>query len=317
MNIKNNQNQNNQKNFKNKWGNVITACITPFDQNLKIDFKEFKKLISYLENYTDSILIFGTTGESPTLNLEEKIEISKFVKENTNLPVIANISSNNYEKALKKMEKLNKFDLDGYLITTPYYNKPPQDSLYDYFYNLSLNTDKPIMIYNIPSRTGIDLLPDTIVELAKIDNIIALKQSHSDISKVIEIKAKLIKNKLDNKFFIYSGDDILTLPLLSLGAYGVVSVASHLIGKELKQMIKEFNNNPSLSYQIYYKYYDLFNVLFITTNPIPVKQAMEFLGFNVNNLRKPLRKANEKEKQTILQVLQNLGLLNINIKVSS
>ncbi|MGC8815341.1 MAG: 4-hydroxy-tetrahydrodipicolinate synthase [bacterium] len=294
---------------QNKFKNVITACITPFDQNLNVNFKEFKRLISHLENNTDSILVFGTTGESPTLTLQEKIEISKFVKENTNLPVIANISSNNYEKALKELEEFNKLNLDGYLITTPYYNKPPQDALYDYFYNLSTNTDRPIMIYNIPSRTGVDLLPDTIVELAKINNIIALKQSHSDISKVIEIKAKLIKNKLDKKFFIYSGDDILTLPLLSLGAYGVVSVASHLIGRELKTMIKEFKNNPSVSYEIHYKYYDLFNVLFITTNPIPVKQAMEFLGFDVNNLRKPLRKANEKEKEAILKVLQDLNLL--------
>ncbi|MGC8734595.1 MAG: 4-hydroxy-tetrahydrodipicolinate synthase [bacterium] len=294
---------------QNKFKNVITACITPFDQNLNVNFKEFKRLISHLENNTDSILVFGTTGESPTLTLQEKIEISKFVKENTNLPVIANISSNSYEKALKELEEFNKLNLDGYLITTPYYNKPPQDALYDYFYNLSTNTDRPIMIYNIPSRTGVDLLPDTIVELAKINNIIALKQSHSDISKVIEIKAKLIKNKLDKKFFIYSGDDILTLPLLSLGAYGVVSVASHLIGRELKTMIKEFKSNPSVSYEIHYKYYDLFNVLFITTNPIPVKQAMEFLGFDVNNLRKPLRKANEKEKEAILKVLQDLNLL--------
>lgn len=295
--------------IQSKFKNVITACITPFDQDLNINFKELKKLISHLEDNTDSILVFGTTGESPTLSLQEKIEIAKFVKENTNLAVIANISSNNYEKALKELEEFNKLNLDGYLITTPYYNKPPQDALYDYFYNLANNTDRYIMIYNIPSRTGVDLLPDTIVELAKINNIIALKQSHPDISKVMEIKAKLIKNNLDNKFFIYSGDDILTLPLLSLGAYGVVSVASHLIGKEIKKMIKEFKTNPDLSYEIHYKYYDLFNVLFVTTNPIPVKQAMEFLGFGVNNLRKPLRKANEKEKEVILKVLKKLNLL--------
>ncbi len=300
--------KNNYK-IENKWGHVITACITPFDKDFKINFTEFKKLISHLEDRTDSILVFGTTGESPTLTLEEKIEIAKFVKDNTNLPVIANISSNNYEKALKELEEFNKLNLDGYLITTPYYNKPPQDALYDYFYNLSINTDKYIMIYNIPSRTGVDLLPDTIIELSKQDNIIALKQSHNDISKVIEIKAKLIKNNLDNKFFIYSGDDILTLPLISLGAYGVVSVASHLIGKELKQMIKEFKNNFNLSYEIHYRYYELFNVLFITTNPIPVKQALEFLGFDVNVLRKPLRKATEKEKQIIFQTLNNLNLL--------
>ena len=303
--------------FKNEWGNVITASITPFDKDLKVNFKEFKKLLSHLEDNSDSILVFGTTGESPTLTLQEKIEIAKFVKENTKLPVLANISSNNYDKALKELEELEKLDLDGYLITTPYYNKPPQDALYEYFYSLASNTKRNMIVYNIPSRTGVDLLPDTILELAKVKNIVALKQSHSDISKTIELKHKLIKNNLDKKFYIYSGDDILTLPLLSVGAYGVVSVASHLIGKEIKEMINNFKTNPNLSQEIHYRYVDLFNVLFITTNPIPVKQAMEFLGFDVNNLRKPLRKANEKEKQIIFETLQKLNLQKIDKKAIS
>lgn len=282
------------------FGNVITASITPFDEDLKINFKEFEKLIIHLQKHSDSILVFGTTGESPTLSLEEKIQIAKFVKSTTKIPVIANISSNNTQRSLLEMEELEKTNIDGFLITTPYYNKPPQDSLIEYFSSLASQTVKPIIIYNIPSRTGVDLYPKTIYELSKIKNIIALKQSHSDITKVSEILS------LNPNFTVYSGDDILTLPLLSIGAKGVVSVASHIVGNLIKEMINSFHTNPQKSKEIHYQLYQLFKVLFITTNPIPVKYSLSLLGFNVNNLRKPLRKANPSEEEKIRQVLNSL-----------
>ncbi|MCS6954881.1 MAG: 4-hydroxy-tetrahydrodipicolinate synthase [Candidatus Calescibacterium sp.] len=271
------------------FGNIITASITPFNENLEIDFKEFEKLLLYLENHSDSILVFGTTGESPTLSLEEKIKISEFAKKTTKLPVIANISSNSTEKSLKELEMLEKTNVDGFLVTTPYYNRPPQDALYDYFSNIASKTSKPIIVYNIPSRTGVDLEVTTIVELSKIKNIIGLKQSHSDITKISEILS------LNPSFNIYSGDDILTLPALSLGAKGVVSVCSHIAGNMIKKMVTSFQSNPEESKNIHYSLYKLFKVLFITTNPIPVKYALSLLGFNVNNLRPPLRKANQEE----------------------
>lgn len=282
------------------FGNVITASITPFDENLKINYKEFEKLIKHLEENSDSILVFGTTGESPTLTLEEKIQIAKFAKETTKLPVIVNISSNNTEKSLKEMEELEKTNVDGFLITTPYYNKPPQDALYDYFSLLASKTTKPIIIYNIPSRTGVDLEPKTIAELSKIKNIVGLKQSHSDITKISDIL------HLNPNFTIYSGDDILTLPALSLGAKGVVSVCSHIAGKMIKRMITLFPTNPDESKKIHYQLYRLFKVLFITTNPIPVKYALTLLGLDVNNLRPPLRKANKEEMEKIKEVVQEL-----------
>lgn len=290
-------------NITEKLGNVITASITPFNEELKIDYKEFEKLLIYLEDQSDSILVFGTTGESPTLSLEEKIEIAKFAKSTTKLPVIANISSNNTEKSLKELEELEKTNVDAFLVTTPYYNKPPQDALIEYFSLIASKTNKPIIIYNIPSRTGVDLEPKTIAELSKIKNIVALKQSHSDITKTSEIL------KLNPEFVIYSGDDILTLPLLSLGAKGVVSVCSHIAGKYIKKMISTFKTNPEESKQIHYKLYDLFKVLFITTNPIPVKYALSLLGFNVNNLRPPLRKANPEEMKKIQEVISKLETL--------
>ncbi|MEN3015637.1 MAG: 4-hydroxy-tetrahydrodipicolinate synthase [bacterium] len=289
--------------MENKFGNVITACITPFDSNLKINFKELEKLLIHLEKNSDSLLVFGTTGESPTLTLSEKIEIAKFVKTTTKMPVIANISSNNTSQALEQLEQLEKIDLDGYLITTPYYNKPPQDALINYFSFLASQTNKPIIIYNIPSRTGIDLEPKTIVEISKIKNIIGLKQSHPDITKISDILS------MNPNFTIYSGDDIMTLPALALGAKGVVSVASHLVGDMIKQMITTFPTNPTQSKQIHYKLHELFRVLFITTNPIPVKYALSLIGFDVNNLRPPLRKANDYEMEKIRKVVNELQVI--------
>lgn len=285
------------------FGKVITASITPFDDELKIDFKEFEKLLIHLEDNSDSILVFGTTGESPTLTIEEKIQIAKFAKSTTKLPVIANISSNNTQKSIEELQKLEETGVDGFLITTPYYNKPPQDALIEYFSILASKTDKPLIIYNIPSRTGVDLEPRTIVEISKIKNVIGLKQSHNDITKTSEIL------QLNPSFSVYSGDDILTLPLLSLGAKGVVSVCSHIVGKLIKKMISSFENNPTESREIHYKLYELFKVLFITTNPIPVKYALSLLGFKVNNLRPPLRKANSEEMKKIEQTLTNLDLI--------
>jgi len=283
------------------FGNVITASITPFDENLEIDFKEFEKLLIYLEEQSDSILVFGTTGESPTLKLEEKIKIAKFAKSTTKLPVIANISSNDTEKSLKELEELEKTNVDGFLITTPYYNKPPQDSLIEYFSLLASKTSKPVIIYNIPSRTGTDLDPKTVAELSKVKNIIGIKQSHSDITKISEIVSLT-----NEEFSIYSGDDILTLPAISLGAKGVISVCSHIAGKMIKKMISSFPTNPQESRKIHYSLYSLFKTLFITTNPIPVKYAMSLLGFNVNNLRPPLRRAKPEEMKKIEEVINPL-----------
>lgn len=283
------------------FGNVITASITPFDENLEIDFKEFEKLLIYLEEQSDSILVFGTTGESPTLKLEEKIKIAKFAKSTTKLPVIANISSNDTEKSLKELEELEKTNVDGFLITTPYYNKPPQDSLIEYFSLLASKTSKPVIIYNIPSRTGTDLDPKTVAELSKVKNIIGIKQSHSDITKISEIVSLT-----NEEFSIYSGDDILTLPAISLGAKGVISVCSHISGKMIKKMISSFPTNPQESRKIHYSLYSLFKTLFITTNPIPVKYAMSLLGFNVNNLRPPLRRAKPEEMKKIEEVINPL-----------
>lgn len=289
------------------FGKVITASITPFDDELKINFKEFEKLLIHLEDNSDSILVFGTTGESPTLTIEEKIQIAKFVKSTTKLPVVANISSNNTQKSIEELQKLEETGVDGFLVTTPYYNKPPQDALIEYFSILASKTDKPLIIYNIPSRTGVDLEPRTIVEISKIKNVIGLKQSHNDITKTSEIL------QLNPSFSVYSGDDILTLPLLSLGAKGVVSVCSHIVGKLIKKMISSFENNPIESREIHYKLYELFKVLFITTNPIPVKYALGLLGFKVNNLRPPLRKANTEEMKKIEQVIAKLDLMKSNV----
>ena len=268
------------------FGKVITAMVTPFfdDDNNTVDYSGVVKLANHLlQNGTDTLLLIGSTGEAAQLSIQEKQEIIKTVHQNTpkNTKIIVSTGDTNTKRVIEKSNRAFDIGADAVLISVPEYIKPPQKDLYAHFSNVAKSvSNKPIFIYNIPSRTGTEILPDTIARLAHDHpNIIGVKQSMPDLDKVSEISIKCPAD-----FQIYSGEDSLTLPMLSLGAKGVVSVASHLVGEMIHQMIANFNSTPMLSQEYHQMLYPLFKSLFVTTNPIPIKQAL----YDMNLISSPV-----------------------------
>ncbi|MGB9812955.1 MAG: 4-hydroxy-tetrahydrodipicolinate synthase [Thermovenabulum sp.] len=289
------------------FGKVITAVVTPFDDELKVDYDSFQKLTDYLiANGSDSIVVTGTTGESPTLTDEEKLNLYKAALEASNkrAKIIAGTGSNNTAKSIELSVKAQEIGVDGLLLVAPYYNKPTQEGLYRHFKMIAESVNIPCMLYNVPGRTSVNIEPETIARLSKVKNIVALKDAGGNLDKTSLTK------KLAPEIDVYSGDDSLTLPMLSLGAKGVVSVASHVAGKEIKEMIESFEKGDvKRALEIHLRLFDLFKTLFITTNPIPVKEALNQMGLKVGGLRPPLVDADEKTKKAISDCLKALGIL--------
>ena len=284
-------------------GEVVTAMATPFNDKLEVDYKATEKLANYLvENGTDAILVAGTTGESPTLTNDEEIELLKTIKKavGNKAKIVIGAGSNSTQTAVKMTKKVENIGVDAILSVVPYYNKPSQKGLVQHFSQVAEATDLPIIIYNIPGRTGINMLPDTIAELAdKYENIAAVKQSNPDLDLVTEIAIKT-----PDDFLIYSGDDSLTLPMLSLGAYGLVSVTSHLLGKEIKKMITLFKQGDvKEAAQIQHKCYPMFKALFTAPNPVPLKACLQEIGLIQEYVRLPLVTLSENEKTILKKVL--------------
>lgn len=274
---------------------VITAMVTPFDENEQVDYKALEKLIQHLlDNGSDAILVAGTTGETPTLTHDEELEILKFTKNivGNRAKIVMGAGSNSTKTALMMTKEVSEVGVDAILSVVPYYNKPSQSMLINHFSDIAESTDTPIIIYNIPGRTAINMTPDTLAELAhKHKNIVAVKQSNPDLDQITEIAMKTPVG-----FMIYSGDDTLVLPTLSIGGYGVVSVVSHVAGKEMKEIItsyKKGDNNKALS--LHQKLYPLIKAIFMTSNPAPVKAALSKMGIIQNFLRRPLMPLNNEE----------------------
>lgn len=291
------------------FGRVVTAMVTPFNEDESVNYDVVEKLADYLvSNGSDSILVCGTTGESPTLSWEEEHELFKVVKNAVSGrgKVIAGTGSNSTQEAIAATQKAAKIGVDGTLQVVPYYNKPPQEGLYAHFRAIAQGCpDLPMMLYNIPGRTGRNLEPQTAIQLAEIENIVAIKEASGSIDAACEIQSQTPDN-----FAIYSGDDNLTLPLLSIGGVGVVSVASHLIGSQLQQMIRAFESGQvNLAKDIHLKFFPLFKILFCTTNPIPVKAALALQGWNVGKSRLPLGEIPEELQMKLETVLKELSLL--------
>lgn len=276
-------------------GEVITAMVTPFDENLKVDYPSLEKLIDHLvESGTDAILVAGTTGESPTLTHEEEWELLEFVikKNNGRAKIIAGAGSNCTETAVMMAKKFEAMGADAILSVVPYYNKPNQRGMEEHFSSIAESVKLPVILYNIPGRTGVNMLPKTVANLAKkYENIVAVKQSNGDLDLISEMK-----QECPDDFVIYSGDDSLTLPMLSIGAHGVISVASHVVGNDVKKMIASFKSGKIEEAQdIHKKLFPLFKKLFMCPNPIPVKEALSKMGIINNYVRKPLVTMNEQE----------------------
>ncbi len=292
-------------------GEVITAMVTPFNEKREIDFPAVEKLAKHLVNTgSDALLVAGTTGESPTLTHEEEFELLYAVRGAVSgaAKIIMGAGSNCTRTAINSSKKALELGADAILSVVPYYNKPNQQGMIEHFGAIAKNVDIPIILYNIPGRTGVNMQPSTVAFLAKeYPNIIGLKQSFPDMDVITELKSLCPED-----FAIYCGDDSLTLPMLSLGAHGVISVASHVVGDELKSLIHNFKSGQiKAARNMHQKLYPLFRKLFMAPNPVPVKAVLSRLKMIENFVRRPLVELNEIERAELFdvlnQVLESIG----------
>ncbi len=287
-----------------KLGRLLTAMVTPFNEEGGVDYEQAKRLASALLNSgSDGILVVGTTGESPTLLREEELRLFSEVKSaiGERGTVIAGTGSNSTAEALKTTKEAERIGVDACLLVVPYYNKPTQEGLYQHFKAIAESTSLPCILYNVPSRTVVSLSADTTIKLSHIDNIIGIKEASGNLGQV----SKIISNTGED-FLVWSGNDSDTLPILTLGGYGVVSVASHLVGNQIKEMIDSFiNGKTGEAASIHHRLLPLVNALFIVSNPIPVKYAVNYVGFNVGKPRLPLTEPDEKSAAVIRDTLKN------------
>lgn len=287
------------------FGRVSTAMVTPFDNKGNIDFGKTAKLIDYLiETGTDSLVVSGTTGESPTLSTEEKVALFEYVVKivNKRIPVIAGTGSNNTYASVHLTKKAEAAGVDAIMLVAPYYNKPNQEGLYQHFKSVADATTLPCMIYNVPGRTVTNIHPETVIRLSEIPNIVAVKEASGNLNAM----TKIIANTPDD-FDLYSGDDGLTLPVLSIGGAGVVSVASHIIGRDIQKMIEHFYaGEMAEAAQMHQKLLPVIEGLFLTPSPAPLKTALQIKGMSVGSVRLPLVPMNEVERNTLINLLNTL-----------
>jgi len=286
----------------------MTAMITPFTSNQEIDYARVRDLANHLaDTGSQGIVVCGTTGESPTLNDQEKLTLFSVVQEEvgSRVQVWAGVGTNSTAHSVEMAREASKLKINGVMAVTPYYNKPSQEGLYRHFRKIAEATTLPVMLYNVPGRTGINLLPGTVKRLAEIDNVAALKEASGNMDQMSELV-----NSTPDDFIIYSGDDSLTLPMMSLGAQGVVSIASHLVGQEIRDMIEAYiAGDVQNAREIHARLFPVYKVLFITSNPVPLKESLRMLGKDSGILREPLCPPTEGECSEIARVLKQFGLI--------
>ncbi len=283
------------------------ALITPF-KNGEIDYDKVEELINYhIKNNTDALIICGTTGESSTMSFDEKINFIDFCvkKADKKIPVIAGTGSNNTKSSIKLSIEAQKLGVDGLLLITPYYNKSNDKGLYNHFYKISKAVDIPIILYNVPGRTGVNLKPQTVYELSLLENIIGIKEASGNISYATEIRRLCGKD-----FKIYSGNDDIIIPILSIGGSGVISVVANIKPKETHDLVMNFlNKNIEEALNLQLELKPLIDSLFIEVNPIPVKTAMNLMKFDVGDLREPLYHMDEENLDILKKELKNTNLI--------
>lgn len=283
----------------------IVALVTPFKDGL-VDCDKLAELVEYhIKNGTNAIVPCGTTGESPTLSHEEHEKvISKVVEvSNGRVPVIAGTGSNNTSEALRLTRYAKSAGADGALMITPYYNKPTQEGLYRHFKSIADEVDIPIVIYNVPSRTGVSITPETVARLCEMKNIVAIKEASGNIDQTSHILQLC-------DITVLSGDDSLTLPILSVGGKGVISVVANILPREVSEMVSKYlNGMVEESRKIHLKLFPICKAMFIETNPIPIKTAMKLIGKLNGEMRLPLCDMSEGHEKQLLGVLKENGLL--------
>ncbi len=284
-------------------GRLLTAMVTPFDDTGAVDYDQAKKLAKALiDSGSDGVVVVGTTGESPTLVRAEEDRLFADIKSvvGTRGSVVAGTGSNSTAEAVATTKAAERIGVDASLLVVPYYNKPTQEGLYQHFKTVAESTSLPCILYNVPSRTVTSLAAETVVRLSRIDNIVGVKEASGNLDQI----AKIISEAREG-FLVYSGNDNDTLPILTLGGYGVISVASHLVGKQMREMIsKALEGRVNEAAAIHRRLLPLFNAMFIVSNPIPIKYALNHVGFRVGNPRLPLTPADEKTASQIEAVLK-------------
>ncbi|MEW6228559.1 MAG: 4-hydroxy-tetrahydrodipicolinate synthase [Bacillota bacterium] len=290
------------------FGSVLTAMVTPFTPELEVDYDKAAELARRLvDSGSDGVVVAGTTGESPTLTKEEKTSLFRAVVDaiGNDAAVVAGTGTNATQASIELTRAAEKVGVHGVMAVVPYYNKPPQDGLIAHFRAVAGATGLPVILYNIPGRTGVNMTPETLEKLSSVANIVAVKEASGSLDQVTDIR-----RRTPPSFKIYSGDDSLTLPILSVGGAGIISVASHVAGRRLREMVDAyFAGEVGKAAAINAELFPLFKALFVTTNPIPVKLALRLAGFDVGGLRPPLVEASAKEAQVVRQALADLGLL--------
>lgn len=289
---------------------VATALITPFGPDGSVNYAKLEELINkQIEGGVDGLVICGTTGESATLTEKEHMDVIresvKFV--NGRVPVIAGTGSNCTQTAIEMSKEAEEYGADGLLLVSPYYNKATAEGMYEHFADTANAVKIPVVLYNIPGRTGVNIEPETVYRLAKdVKNIVAVKEASGNISNI----AKIAALTADLDFDIYSGNDDQVVALCAMGGKGVISVVSHIIPKEMRDLVMSFRNGDAKkALDIQNKYLSLINTLFIDVNPIPVKEAMNLLGYEVGGYRKPLTPMSDAHREILRKELMNVGLL--------
>lgn len=286
------------------FGQIVTAMVTPFDAHGEIDFQATRSLINHLiANGSDGLVVAGTTGESPTLSNEEKVKLFRFTVDvvNGRVPVIAGTGSNNTRESIELTMHAEDAGVDGIMLVTPYYNKPCQEGLYQHFKTIAAATSLPVMLYNIPGRSAVNMSVETTIRLSEIPNIVAVKEASGDLDAMAEIIERTREG-----FSLYSGDDALTLPVLSIGGTGVVSVSAHVLGNEMQTMIRNFKiGNIVEAANNHRKLLPKMKALFAAPNPSPVKAALNLKGIQVGGVRLPMIPLNEEQLYSLERALSN------------
>lgn len=273
-----------------EWGRLMTAMVTPFDDKGNLNIEGAKALAKKLASEgTTAIVAAGTTGESPTLTDDEKLTLFTELKNAVDIPIIANVGTNNTGQSAELAEKVKGIGVDGVMAVVPYYNKPNKAGLYAHFEAIAQAAELPLLLYNVPGRTSLNMDADIILKIAEIPGVMGVKEATGEFDKISRIISEAPEG-----FSVYTGEDLLTLPLLAVGGYGVVSVAAHVVGKLMSSMIENYlAGNIEEAKKIHLALTPIYKSLFMTTNPIPVKAALKIKGFDAGTLRLPLVDADE------------------------
>jgi 4-hydroxy-tetrahydrodipicolinate synthase len=288
-------------------GRLLTAMVTPFNAKGEVDYEQAKKLaLALLSSGSDGVVLAATTGESPALLKQEEVSLFSEVKSalGGRGSLVAYTGSNSTVEALEATQKAEQVGVDACLLVVPYYNKPTQEGLYQHFKTVAHATSLPCILYNVPSRTVVNMTADTVIRLSQIDNIIGIKEASGNLAQI----SSIISGAKEG-FLVWSGNDGDILPLLAIGGYGVISVVSHLVGKQIKEMMESYlGGDTGAAARIHRHLMPLINAMFIVANPIPLKYALNHVGFRVGKPRLPLTEPDEKAATAIQETLKSYGI---------